>query len=68
MSLGYKIIESSKSEKTDENIEDNSDIQKASDEAAESNAYTKEDGWILYNYDSVEICIIIAYIMYLHMR
>lgn len=43
MSLGYKIIESSKSEKTDENIEDNSDIQKASDEAVESNADTKEE-------------------------
>ena len=39
MSLGYKIIESSKSEKTDENIEDNSDIQEASDEVAD----TKEE-------------------------
>lgn len=43
MSLGYKIIESSKSEKTDENIEDNSDIQEASDEAAESNEVIKEE-------------------------
>ena len=43
MSLGYKIIESSKSEKTGENIEDNSDIQEASDGAVESNTDTKEE-------------------------
>lgn len=41
MNLGYEIIES-KSEKTDENIEDNSDIQEASDEVVENNTDTKD--------------------------
>ena len=42
MSLGYKIIESSNPEKTDDKAEDDSDIQETSDEAAKNNTDTKD--------------------------
>ena len=42
MSLGYEIVKSSNSEKTDDKAEDDSNIQRASDEAVENNTDTKD--------------------------
>ena len=42
MSLGYKIIESSNPEKTDDKAEDDSDIQETSDDKAEDDSDIQE--------------------------